>query len=288
MVYDLFLFNNELELLDLRLNELKDVVDFHVLIEARQTHQLADKPLHYNDNKSMFSEFSDKIIHEVIEEFPSRLGRGYAIAHYSRNAMYGALSFCKPDDIILLSDADEIPRASKVKELADKAGPDDKWSFIQRTYCYWINGLRMERWMGTVLLNYECLNKHFNGRLDRVRYARKKRNSGFIANGGWHFSFLGGVDAVVSKLMAYTDNEWVTPEYTDRAYVEKCMREGVACTQPGKIERVPIDDSYPQYLIDNIDKFKKFMYGIENVKSIMSLEDTPVGNAINKLKGAVV
>ena len=68
MIYDCFLFNNEIEILDIRLHELFGVVDKFVLVESTVTHTNKQKRLHYLENKSRFKKFKDKIIHIVDKE----------------------------------------------------------------------------------------------------------------------------------------------------------------------------------------------------------------------------
>ena len=68
--YDIFTLNNELDMLELRLNILNDYVDYFVIVEATETFTGVDKPLYYQLNKERFSEFEHKIIHFVIKDTP--------------------------------------------------------------------------------------------------------------------------------------------------------------------------------------------------------------------------
>ncbi|HXP48954.1 MAG TPA: hypothetical protein VN922_03315, partial [Bacteroidia bacterium] len=70
MVYDCFTFFNELDILEIRLNVLDKVVDKFVLVEATRTHQGKEKPLYYNENKTRYVAFADRIIHIIIDTFP--------------------------------------------------------------------------------------------------------------------------------------------------------------------------------------------------------------------------
>ena len=70
MVYDCFQFFNELDILKIRLNVLSPVVDRFVISEATETFSVLKKPLYYEENKEMFAEFADKIIHVVVEDTP--------------------------------------------------------------------------------------------------------------------------------------------------------------------------------------------------------------------------
>ena len=69
MVYDCFSFFNELDLLEIRLNVLKDVVDKFVLVEATRTHTGAEKSLYFKENEARFSAFRDRIVHIVVDDF---------------------------------------------------------------------------------------------------------------------------------------------------------------------------------------------------------------------------
>ena len=71
MVYDCFQFFNELDILKIRLNVLSPVVDKFVISEATETFSGLPKPLYYEENKEMFREFEDKIIHQVVTDIPA-------------------------------------------------------------------------------------------------------------------------------------------------------------------------------------------------------------------------
>jgi len=68
MLYDCFMFFDELELLDLRLHYLDPLIDRFVLVESTRTFSLKDKPLFFDENKSMFSKFLPKIEHVIIDK----------------------------------------------------------------------------------------------------------------------------------------------------------------------------------------------------------------------------
>lgn len=72
-IYDSFLFYNELDILEIRLNELKNVVDYFILIESSVTHQGQSKPFIFDENKERFGEFLDRIIHIKVTDTPDDL-----------------------------------------------------------------------------------------------------------------------------------------------------------------------------------------------------------------------
>lgn len=68
-IYDCFTFFNELDLLELRLNELASVVDYFVIAEATHTFTGKPKPLHFKENAARFEAFLPRIIHIIVEDF---------------------------------------------------------------------------------------------------------------------------------------------------------------------------------------------------------------------------
>src|SRR3954453_15788720 len=120
MIYDCFLFFNELDGLEIRLHVLAAVVDRFVLVEARQTHQRAAKPLHYAENRARFEPFVDRIEHVVVEEFPPEATGTWACENWQRNAIRLGIRSAKAGDTILISDVDEIPRPECVLAVAKR------------------------------------------------------------------------------------------------------------------------------------------------------------------------
>src|ERR1035438_6113570 len=157
MIYDCFTFFNELDLLEIRLNILNDYVDCFVLVESTKTHQGKDKPLHFSDNKNRYQKFLPKIIHIVVDQYPEYEGKSaWILEHHQRNMILKGLKDCTPDDIILISDLDEIPNPSKIAEYAGKSGIK---IFRQSMYYYFLNCINTSnsdtyRWCGTVMCNY--------------------------------------------------------------------------------------------------------------------------------------
>src|SRR5712692_10307059 len=113
MIYDCFPFFNELDLLEIRLSELAGVVDRFVLVESTRTHTNQPKPLYYHENRTRYSQFSSKIVHIVVEDMPGG-ENAWVRENHQRNCIIRGLSGCGDDDTILVSDVDEIPRATIV------------------------------------------------------------------------------------------------------------------------------------------------------------------------------
>ena len=69
-IVDCFIFYNELDMLQYRLDTIFNCVDYFIIVESRYTHSGKEKTLYYNDNKHLFESFNSKIIHIVLDELP--------------------------------------------------------------------------------------------------------------------------------------------------------------------------------------------------------------------------
>ena len=108
-VYDCFTFYNEFELLELRLKSLWDVVDCFVLVEADKTQSNIPKPFYFNERKAEFAEFLPKIRHLMGKmDLPYKGVGDWVIEHAQRNLIAQGLQDAAPDDLIFISDLDEI------------------------------------------------------------------------------------------------------------------------------------------------------------------------------------
>ena len=206
-IIDGFLFFNELELLEIRLEELFDVVDFFVICESTKTHQNKSKPLHYLENKEKFKKFHSKIIHHIFD--PVECPYDWYIENEQRNEIKNANFQIDNGDIFLLSDADEIMKRDAVEYIRSNSNEfaTPSTSIMQMSYGY-INTVVKEPWhhkgwRGTVILPYSFFVEN------NLNFWRAKKDSlNRFENSGWHFSFIGGVDRIKTKIESYAHSEY--------------------------------------------------------------------------------
>ena len=110
-VYDCFTFYNEVELLELRLKALWDVVDYFVIVEGNRKQNGDPKDFNFPKRAEDFKAFWSKIrfINADLSRVPFRGVGDWSIEHAQRNAILRGTVDAEPDDLILISDLDEIP-----------------------------------------------------------------------------------------------------------------------------------------------------------------------------------
>ncbi len=280
-IYDCFIFFNELELLEIRLNELSDVVDCFVLVESTRTFSGKDKELYYLRNKVLFEEFNHKIIHVVVDDMPETNNR-WELEFFQRNAILRGLNNCKSEDIILISDVDEIPNKHRLIENISRISNLPK-VFNQKLYYYYLNCIANIKWDGTVMIKYKYLKLHqifkINSVFHRImekfkffwtpqRLRHKRHTFEKINDGGWHFSYLGGIEKIKTKIMSFAHAEFSSDYYRNNERLLQAIENGSDLFgRDYKYHYVHIDKTYPEYLLKNIDRYKHLIKDFGDIKT---------------------
>jgi beta-1,4-mannosyl-glycoprotein beta-1,4-N-acetylglucosaminyltransferase len=193
VIVDGFLFNDEFDLLELRLMELGDLVDRFVLVEARHDFQCHLKPLHFEKFADRFSAWQGKITAIVADVEPSPHP---AIEHEQRRQIARGFEDLDLSDVVMIGDVDEIP-SRKVVEVLRKTPPAFPLVLRQQLYYYRATNAA-GLWNGTVVMPRGL------GRIDcqGVRDYRHFMQPIPIEPAGWHFSWFGDHEAVARKLRA--------------------------------------------------------------------------------------
>ena len=224
-IFDGFLFNDELDLLELRLMELGDLVDHFLIVEGRHDFQQHPKRLVFMENRKRFARWNDKIIHQIVKLDPAPHP---FIEHESRRQFdYAGADF---NDLIMLGDVDEIP-SREALELVRKTPPGRPMVLQQHLYYYRVTN-HAGWWNGTIVMPRGL------GRMDwqQMRDMRNQLPVLPVKTGGWHFSWLGDADQVREKLRCLdvkSDNDLYGSELpdipdpdTDAAKIERTVAIG--------------------------------------------------------------
>jgi len=251
MIYDCFMFFNELDLLEVRLHELNDVVDKFIISESTRTFSNQPKELIFQKNMDRFKEFLPKIEYMIIDDADlPPYDAAWTYENYQRDVMEKALKGCSPEDLIIISDLDEIPDKEIIKNLGDFGGIKVLDMLQYNFYLNYINSKEPVWLRGTRVFKYKELE---NTTLTAIRLSEGEH----IPNAGWHFSFLGGIKTIKYKIQAFAHQEYNNEYYTDEKKLEKAVKEGKDIFERGyEYKIVPIDKSFPQYIQKNKDKFK--------------------------------
>jgi len=230
-IWDTFLFYNELDMLECRLTELEDTpIHKFVLVESAFTFQGNPKPLHFDQNRDRFAKWEDRIVYVALTEMHPD-DNAWAREIRQREIIDIGLTYhgVQPEDIILLSDVDEIPRAELINERMYNGV-----TYTMRQHMFSLNWLHPETWQGTVVQRY--------GLIDGIQNLRNVRDSSWprVPDAGWHLTYLGGDAAVRDKVSAYSHPEIIDP--MEQWLSDGRVHSGLALPANANGMIVPVED----------------------------------------------
>lgn len=266
MIIDCFTFYNELDILDIRLNTLSNSVDKFVLVEASKTQSLLDKPFYFEENKGRYANYLDKIVHVKVSEFPEN--GGWAMENFQRNCITRGLKQIdlKNNDIIAISDVDEIWNPDSIQEIEKKINYNDFLCCEMKYIVFFLNlETKNKKWIGTVFTSAKNLKNKTPQNLRQIKDFIPK-----LEFKGWHFGNQGGKEAVYNKFFSCIepfDKSLIPPFEKFSQEFDRKIKNGGSFLFSDKIDdsieinEIPISrDFLPQYLFENHLKFSKLIW----------------------------
>jgi len=265
-IYDCVQFFNEEHILELRINILNKFVDFFVIAESTTDHQGNPKKLNFDLSK--FKKYENKIIYVIVDDTSEaikkpHIGGESLVEQHQRNSIMKGLKNCLDDDLIILSDVDEIPDLTKL----DQFNKRNKYAvFSQKAFAYKFNLLNNaeNNWHGSKM----CLKKHLkspqwlrNLKFKKYPFWRidKPQNIQIIENGGWHFAYLLDSQGISKKIKSFAHGEDNKKDNTDVDKIEKKMEKLLHPTKGFELKKIEIDETFPNYIIENKEKLKEWI-----------------------------
>jgi hypothetical protein len=267
-IYDCFTFYNELDLLEIRLSELYDYVDHFVLVEADRTFQNKSKPFYYFENKERFSQWQDKIIHIRVTDMPDGSDPWIRETH-QRNKILSGIESASPEDIIIISDCDEIVRSSVINNL--RTTNHLIYPMRMPLFNFKFNYMRVnpggyDVW--AMAARYSILKNVTPDQLRNARFSYfnfplhgETADTKLIEHAGWHFGYLGDIDYLRDKAQSFSHSEVNRPDFLEQLDIDASIQERKEWdrSQAARYEIVELNDYFPQTVLDNKEKYIHFI-----------------------------
>jgi len=267
-IYDCFSYLDEDLLLDLRLKILDNHVDYFVIIEGNKTWQNNPKKLNFDINR--FKQFKKKIIYIPVHDMPDG-DNPYLRENYQRNAISRGLLDANDEDLIIISDLDEIPNPKTIKSF----NKNMKFAVFKQLHFYYKLNLQSQKnpfWHGSRI----CVKKYLKSPqwLRDLKFKKrpfwridKLRLNNIIDDGGWHFCNLKEPDKILYKYKnlcetddPYSFNEKIDEKYLNLDEIKKRVSKGLDII--GRDEKylpVSLDKRFPDYIIDQKETLKDWI-----------------------------
>lgn len=273
-IYDCFTYFNEDALLEIRMETLDHWVNYFVIAEATHTQTGLPKPLNFKPEK--FEKFRSKIIYIAVNDMPLQLNSAWANENHQRKSLMRGLVQAKPEDLIIVSDLDEIPHPQKISLYRPEYL---RATFMQRLFYYKFNNEAVDPitqksmlWRGSQITSHRHLVNFFGdtqnlriynpaGPLRSIKrqWLKKFKNMN-IDDGGWHFSWVMSDDRMLEKMSSMAHQEYNTPDIASLAAINSALLRGEDILKRNVFFRkTDIDGSFPEYITNNLHKFDEFI-----------------------------
>ena len=267
-LYDCFMYNNENLILELRLNTLDKLVHKFVIVESAFDHQGNKKKLKFNINK--FKKFKKKIIYIKVTDLPT--GKNpWLRENFQRNCIERGLEKSKDNDLIIVSDLDEIPNPQAIKSF----NKSKRYAVFKQNHFFYKINLQSQKnpfWFGSRI----CVKKFLKSpqwlrelkfkkrsfwRLDKIRL------NNILENGGWHFCNLKSPKQLLYKYqnLCETNDQFVFKEKIDQKHLDEQeiknkIKNGLDIIGRKEIYKFKkLDNSFPKYLVKNKKRYSKWI-----------------------------
>ena len=293
-IFDCFMYFDEDLVLDVRLNTLNEYVDFFIIVESNFTHKGDARKLKFDIKK--FSKFKNKIIYLVYDQQPTDLYKFYedddpakiSTKHIfnaskrengQRNFISNGLSTASDNDIVMISDIDEIPDLSEVNFF----NTNEKISMFRQQMFYYKFNLYLPNliWTGTKACKKKDLQspqwlrnikdrKFPFYRIDTLFSKNKYSSVKFIENGGWHFTNMKSPSEIEHKLKSYLHHREFDENPISTAKIKQIMDNKRAIYNlrvdqqknkfgnGDKLQKLSIN-KLPKYITENKDLFRDWL-----------------------------
>lgn len=212
MLFDCFLYFDERELLELRINILKDIVDGFIITDGNRTFKGDPKPFTCVETLKELG-ISDENIQVLHVELPSKedIANPWAREYAQRDALGVGMRMCPSDSVFFFSDVDEIPRPKALLEAVELAKADPKRCVrLSMPMFYGRGDLRVRDPQGDGTKapdNWTCgtivLHEHLEQTPSQIRM---NPNDIVVGNcdAGWHFSWMGDKERMKRKVTSFS------------------------------------------------------------------------------------
>ncbi len=265
-IFDCFQYFNEEHIADLRFNILDEHVDYFVIVESTVDHQGKAKKLQFDTSK--YQKFKKKIKYIIVDDTPENIKQPHTggeslVEQHQRNSLMKGLKDAHDEDLVILSDVDEIPDLKKLNLYNKK----NFAVFLQKMFMYKLNLLNLNEnnWHGSKI----CLKKNLktpqwlrNLKFKKYPFWRidKPRNLQIIPNGGWHFAYLQSAENISKKIKSFAHGEFNKEEFSNENIIQNKIKKSEDIFGRGyRIKRVDVDKSFPDYILDNKEALKKWI-----------------------------
>jgi len=267
--YNCFQFYNELDILEIRLEENWDTTDYFVIAESDHTHSGIPKEFILEKNWDRFKKYAEKIRHikitDSIEEqrkyFPNDSDE-WVREKFQRYALIRGLEDRAPEDLIIISDCDEVPRSAMIQLIKEDTNGYDRYILNIPHFHFRLNYFRIKPevcFSNIMVVKGHAFTNPMSEREYTFPWFREPENTVYVDHGGWQWSDFGNDEHVINKLKSFCHLDQNNPDQLDFINLDWIIankRDRGPTDTDQRFEYAIIDDYFPKYVKENLDRWK--------------------------------
>jgi len=260
-IYDILPFFNELEVLEIRIKELWDVVDYFVVAESNLSHSGKPKEYIFENNIERFAPYMSKIRHIKVDDMPESPD-SWVRERFQRKACERGLYDLAPEDIVITSDCDEIARAEIIEMIKEDENDYDRYILFIPQFQYKLNYMKFFQNSKNANIIVTRGRAYTNPQTEReytFYWNPKPPETVMVDHGGWHFTYFGDNDHAITKIQNFAHTETDTPDMIARHNIQwfidnKYGHHGPK--DPERFEYVQVNEYFPKCITENLDQWQ--------------------------------
>ena len=274
MLIDSFIFFNEKELVELRIKYLEEIVDVFVIVEANITHQGKKKDWNFpNILKNNLKQFSSKIQYHQINIDPEKIkneesfiiddikgDEAWRNENFQRNYIKEACKKFSNEDILIISDVDEIPSKEKLKFIKScdfkKIAPIVFEQYLFHLNC---NFLKLESWLGSIATTIQLCNEYSPN-----QHRRDRNKISHFNNAGWSLSSFGEPEKIKEKLESIAHKEFNNDKFKNINHIINCQKTGADLFYRNIKNKKINKNFFPKDLLELMEENPTFYFDLNN------------------------
>jgi beta-1,4-mannosyl-glycoprotein beta-1,4-N-acetylglucosaminyltransferase len=229
------MFWNELEILYIRLDTLYEYVDKFIICESKESHskRITKKEYVFIENKQLYEKFMDKIIFIPVDTLPfegdftldsnnKASCDNWKNENWQRKHLFSVIKDLNDDDIIAISDMDEIYDPSNIQDIISSV---DKYKIVgikHKLFYYYVNNLKKQIWEGSFFCRKRTIVSE-----DVIQELRNTRTClPYYVTGGWHYSWMGGENKICEKFQILVEHDLNAP-FNNKEHIKNVLENNL-------------------------------------------------------------
>lgn len=252
MIIDTFMFNDEFEMLDIRLDISKKYVDKWIILEGNKTWSGVTKPYHFQSReKHYLKKYGDRI--QVIQlEIPDGY-TGWQCENFSRASLQKGIDYCESNDIIIHSDLDEVLNPDLVNDIIALMDKENKpVNCTLDMFIYHFNRKLYRTWSGNIVARKHMFKNPQE--LYKGDQHKKKNRSHCVRYpniAGWHWTWIGDDERIKTKVQSVIEHQGRDPEAVLTALKNNDTKTAIN----HKCDSYVLNYQYPEKVLEVLSKY---------------------------------